>query len=63
MAVDAHLRRQPIVKRAAEKIGVSERLAWDLIKSGDLKSIKIKARTLVTDRQIDEFLRKREQAA
>jgi excisionase family DNA binding protein len=51
------------VKRAAEKLNVSDRKVWQLIARGDLRAIKIDRRTLVTDRQIDEFLREREQVA
>lgn len=49
-------------KTAAVRLGVSERLVWTLIKAGELGCIRIGGRTLVTERQINKFLRRKEAA-
>lgn len=51
------------VKRASAKLDISDRKVWDLIRRGEIKCIRIDGRTLITDQQIDEFLREREQVA
>ncbi len=51
------------IKRASTKLDISDRKVWDLIRRGKIKCIRIDGRTLITDKQIDEFLHEREQVA
>ena len=43
------------IETAARVIGVSRRKIYDLINAGELETIRIGRRRLVTDRQIEEF--------
>ena len=51
------------IKRASEKLDISDRKVWDLIRRREINCIRIDGRTLITDQQIDEFLQKHEKLA
>ena len=44
------------VEQAAKLIGIGRSLAWDMVRRGDLRSVKAGHRTLIPLTVIDEFL-------
>ena len=44
------------VEKAAKLIGIGRSLAWDMVRRGDLRSVKAGHRTLIPLTVIDEFL-------
>ena len=47
------------VEQTAERMGIGRTLVFDLIKDGELRSLKIGRRRIVTTQAIDEFLEQR----
>jgi len=47
------------VAKAAERIGVSRAQLYKLIKSGELRSFHIGARTLIAESELQQFIAKR----
>ncbi len=45
------------VRDTAARLNISDRKVWSLIKDGSLGSIRIGTRRLITDEQIEEFLK------
>ena len=61
--MNAHTPLAHQIPEACNRIGIARTSIYALIKSGEIKSIKIGARTLIPETELQRFIAKRLEAA